>query len=75
MKIKRYDEFLLEYNNSLKAEEDLADKYEVRDFKIEGIETLNNNELVFVGYNYANDLSYLTVDFNQKSLEVRGVDE
>ena len=75
MKIKRYDEFLLEYNNSLKSEEDLAEKYEVKDFKINGIDTMDENEITFIGFNYVHDLSYLTIDFNKKSLEVKSVDE
>ena len=74
MKIKRYNE-LFENKNSMQVQEELAEKYEVKDFKIEGIDTMNDKEITFIGMNYVHDLSYLTVDFNKKSIEVRGVDE
>jgi hypothetical protein len=69
MRLKKFNEL----NEDVYEQSDneiLADKYHVRDFTIKGIDKLDDEEVVFVGYDFGSELSYLTINFNNKTIKM-----
>ena len=71
--IKKFGE-LFEGQEEELDHEMLANKFGVGNFKIKGIIEMNENKVVFIGRSY-DILSYLTINWNDKTIKVVKEDE
>lgn len=67
--IKKFEEMYIS-----SEEEDLAFKYNVHDFKIDGIMKYDDEMIVFSG-RVSGEMKYMVVNFSEKSLEMLDYDE
>lgn len=51
--------------------EKIADKYGVKNFKIRGIVAMDDNLVVFFGNNHKQEISYVTIDFIEKTIRIK----
>ena len=51
--------------------EKIADKYGVKNFKIRGIVTMDDDMVIFFGNNHKEETKYVIIDFNNKTIDIK----